>query len=342
MPSSPRRPLLSQDDLQMAVPELTGTIHLQELDSPVEIYRDTWGIPHVWAQTVHDAFVAQGFVHAQDRLWQMDYDRHRAYGRWAEWSGASAVAPDRLMRRLRLEASARADHAAVDPETRAMLDAYAAGVNAFLRTTTRLPIEYRILDATPEPWQPWDACAVFKVRHVFTGGVWQAKLWRARLVRLLGPERTATLCEGYEPGQPLIIPPGVDFRGPLLNGLEELAAGEQVLARLDGSSAGSNNWAVSGSRTASGGPLLAGDPHRALDTPNVFYQNHLACPAFDAIGLSFPGVPGLPHFGHNRHVAWCITTTMADYQDLYIERFHPDDPRQYEFVGQWCHAESHP
>src|SRR3712207_8236413 len=107
------------------------------------------------------------------------------------------------------------------------------------------------------------------------------------------------------------MPPGVDFQGPILTGLEELAAGEEVLALLDASSAGSNNWALAGSRTASGKPLLAGDPHRALDTPNVFYQNHLACPAFDAIGLSFPGVPGFPHFGHNRHVAWCITTEIG-------------------------------
>ena len=182
------------EDLQAAVPDYTGTLHLRGLAHPVQIYRDRLGIPHLRARSVHDAFLAQGFVHAQDRLWQMDFDRHRAYGSAAEYLGASAI-PAR---------SALAPPAVWRPapaptmrpsnvETRAMLDAYAAGVNAFVQATDRLPIEYRLLDTTPEPWQPWDACAVFKVRHVFTGGVWQAKLWRARLLRQIGPELTAKL-----------------------------------------------------------------------------------------------------------------------------------------------------
>jgi len=332
---------LSLDDLRAAVAELGGTVHLRGLARPVEIYRDALGIPHVRAQSVHDAFWAQGFVHAQDRLWQMDYDRHRAYGRSAEYAGPAALAYDRLLRRFRLESSAQADYAAVNPETRAMLDAYAAGVNAFLQTTTRLPIEYRLLQAMPAPWQPWDACAVFKIRHLFTGGVWQGKLWRARLLCQLGPERTAQLCEGYQPDYPLILPPGAVYGEASLDGLWALRQGADVLAQVQELDAGSNSWVLAGSRTASGAPLLAGDPHRALDTPNVFYQNHVACPTFDAIGFSFPGVPGFSHFGHNQAVAWCITTAMGDYQDLYIERFHPDDASLYEFEGQWRRAERH-
>ena len=103
--------------------------------------------------------------------------------------------------------------------------------------------------------------------------------------------------------------------------------------------AGSNNWAVAGSRTASGKPLLAGDPHRPLDVPNVYYQNHISCPEFDAIGLSFPGAPGFPHFGHNAHVAWCVTHAQADYQDLYVERFEPGSGARYEYRGEWLDAE---
>jgi penicillin amidase len=329
------------DDLQAAVPECRGKVWLGGLAHPVEIYRDRLGIPHIRAQTVHDAFFAQGFVHAQDRLWQMDYDRHRAYGRAAEYLGASAVPHDSLLRRLCLETSARADYDAVNAEARAMLEAYAAGVNAFLQAIPRLPIEHQLLDATPEPWQPWDACAVFKVRHVFTGGAWQAKLWRARLLRHLGPELTAKLYADDASDQPLIIPPGVDYCGPALNGMEALRAGETFVGLLQDVEGGSNSWVLAGHRAATGSPLLAGDPHRALDTPNVFYQNHLTCPAFDAVGLSFPGVPGLPHFGHNRAVAWCITTAMADYQDLYIERFHPGDPQLYELKGQWRQVQRH-
>jgi penicillin G amidase len=330
-------PSLTPDGLKVALPELTGTLHLKGLEGAVDIYRDRLGIPHVFARSVHDAFFAQGFVHAQDRLWQMDYDRHRAYGRWAEYAGASAVTQDVLFRRFRLQASAKADYAAVNAETRAMFDAYAAGVNAFLHSTTRLPIEYQLVNATPEPWQPWDACAVFKVRHIHMG-VWQMKLWRARLLRHLGPELTAKLCEGYQTGQPLIVPPGVDFSGPVLNGLKALQEGEGALAFLSELGAGSNSWAVSGRRTTTGRPLMAGDPHRALETPNIYYQNHVACPDFDVIGLSFAGIPGFPHFGHNQAVAWCVTHAFTDYQDLYIERFNPDNPRQYEFRGAWREA----
>jgi penicillin amidase len=323
------------EDPRAAVPELTGTLYLPGLTHSVQVYRDRLGIPHLRARSMPDAFFAQGFVHAQDRLWQMDLDRHRAYGRAAEYLGARAVPQDVLLRRLCLEASARADFGAVNVGTRRMLEAYAAGVNGFLRATDRLPIEYHLLDALPQPWEPWDACAVFKVRHVFTGGVWQGKLWRARLLRQIGPELTAKLYADETSGQPLIIPPGLDYSGPALSGLEALRAGAPLVSVLQELEGGSNSWVLAGQRTATGAPLLAGDPHRALDTPNVFYQNHLACPEFDAVGLSFPGVPGLPHFGHNRAVAWCITTAMADYQDLYLERFHPDNPLLCEVGGQW-------
>jgi penicillin G amidase len=332
---------LTLDDLRTAVPELTGTLRLPGLEAPVEIVRDRLGVPHMRAHSVHDAFFAQGLVHAQDRLWHMDYDRHRAYGRWAEYAGAAVLAQDLLLRRLRLEASAHADYAALNRKARAVLDAYAAGVNALLQTAARLPIEYRLLDVAPEPWQPWDACAVFKVRHVFTGGVWQAKLWRARLLRRLGPELTAKLYARDPPGQPLIVTSDLEYDGSALYGLQEMREGEAALALLPELDDGSNNWVVAGSRTATGYPLLAGDPHRALDTPNVYYQNHVACPEFDVVGLSFPGVPGFPHFGHNSAVAWCVTTAMADYQDLYIERFHPRNPRLYEFQGKWLSAEHH-
>lgn len=331
-------PKLTPDDLRAAVPEMTGTLRLNGLNAPVEISRDTLGIPHILASSIHDAFFAQGFVHAQDRLFQMDADRHRAYGRFAEFAGPVALPQDLLVRRFRLEASARADYDAVNAPTRAILEAYAAGVNAFLETTPRLPVEYQLVETGPEVWQPWDSCAVFKVRHIHMGP-WQMKLWRARLLRHLGPKLTAKLCQGYQPGQPLIIPPGVDFTNPALDGLDELTDGEAAHAVLGELDEGSNSWALNGSRTASGRPLLAGDPHRPLEVPNVYDQNHVACPDFDVIGLSFPGVPGFPHFGHNRFVAWCVTHAMADSQDLFIERFDLKDPMRYEFKGEWRQAE---
>ena len=304
----------------------------------MDIWRDPDGVPHALARATSDAFFAQGFVHAQDRLWHMEYDRRRAHGRWAELAGAPAVQQDILARRLGLGRSAHADYEGAAPETRGMLDAYAAGVNAFLATTRAWPVEFQLLETQPEPWAPWDSLAVFKIRHVEMGP-WRMKIWRARLVRQLGPRLAAYLCPGTPPAPMLIVPPGVEYRGPEPDARETLERSDAALASLPAWIGGSNNWALAGSRTASGLPLVAGDPHRALDTPNCYYLNHLACSEFDAIGISFPGVPGLSHFGHNRQVAWCVTHAMADYQDVFVERFDPADPTRYEFRGEWRQAD---
>jgi penicillin G amidase len=330
---------LRREDLETALPDLTSPQRLPGLGGPVDIWRDAEGVPHAKAGSLHDAFFAQGFVHAQDRLWHMEYDRRRAAGRWSELVGASGVAQDVLARRLGLLRSARADYESATPETRGMLDAYAAGVNAFLLTTRAWPVEFQLLDIRPEPWAPWDSLAVFKIRHVEMGP-WQMKLWRARLIRQLGPRMAAHLSPGMSPSPMLIIPPGVEYRGAPPAAWEVLSRNDPALASLPAWTGGSNSWVVSGARTASGRPLVAGDPHRALDTPNCYYQNHIACPDFDAIGLSFPGVPGLPHFGHNRAVAWCVTHAMADYQDVFVERFDPTDPTRYDFRGEWRRAEA--
>jgi penicillin amidase len=330
---------ITGDDLKSALPDLSKTFKLKGLDAPVEIHRDRFGIPHVLAQTAHDAFFGQGFACAQDRLWHMDYDRHNAYGRLAEWLGESAVEGDRVMRRFQIGATVEKDYQSVDAPTRAMLEAYAAGVNSFIGNTDALPIEYQLLDARPDPWQPRDSFAVFKIRHILMG-VFEGKLWRAKLVNTLGLEKAVALLPGHPPGDLVIVPPGATYQGPVLSGIEELSRNLGAIRWLqDDPDSGSNNWAVHGSRTLSGKPLLAGDAHRPLDTPNCYYQNRAACKEFDVIGLSFPGVPGFPHFGHNPHVAWCVTHAQADYQDLFIERFSPDGTARYEFRGRWKEAE---
>ncbi|MFZ5823817.1 MAG: penicillin acylase family protein [Bacillota bacterium] len=329
---------LTQRDLEEAVPPQHGTVFLRGLQEPVEIYYDPEGVAHVRARSTADAFFAQGYVHARDRLWQMDYDRRRAYGRWAEWVGPAGVAQDRLMRRLRLGTTSRHDYALLKPESRAMLDAYSAGVNAFLRSTDRLPVEYRLLQTTPEPWEPWDSLAVFKVRHVAMG-VWEVKLWRGRLLQAVGPETVARLYRGTQPGERVMLPPGGTYSGRASDALAELQAALEALGWLREDEGGSNSWVVAGERTASGKPLLAGDPHRAPDVPGPYLPNHLACEAFDVTGLSFAGVPGFPHFGHNDRVAWCITHTGGDAQDLFVERFDPQNPARYLYKGQWREAQ---
>jgi penicillin G amidase len=289
------------------------------LDGPVEIIRDSLGVPHCRAVSEHDAFFAQGFVHASDRLWQLDYDRRRGLGRSAEHVGPGGVVGDKLYRRLDLAPGARRDVAALSARARHMLTAYAAGVNARLGTLASrpgfapgaVPPEFAGA-ALPVPWEPWHSLLVYRVRHLTMGSA-AAKLWRAVVGQALGPAAARTMVTAGSGGQIACVPPGERCDGPLPS-----------WAALD--DGGSNNWALAGSRTASGLPLLAGDPHRPLETPNVYVQGHLACPEWDVLGLSIPGVPGFPHFGHNDRVAWCITHAMADDQDLYRFEEPPSDP----------------
>ena len=305
------------------LPRTSGSASLPGLSAPAQVYRDAWGIPHARAASETDAFYVQGFFTAQDRLWQMEYDRRRGSGWWAQVVGKDALEQDIMMRRFRLVDSAQADYGAVNDRTRELMDAYAAGVNAWIATATAentLPVEYSISGIKPEPWQPWDGLVVFKVRHILMG-VFESKVWRAKLARELGPEKAALLSPGYQPGQLQILPPGARYEGELDYYLDEMMSGAGALNLLNETDSGSNSWALSGRHTETGKPLLAGDSHRALDTPNVYYQSHVACPEWDVIGLAIPGVPGFPHFGHNDRVAWCITHLSADYQDLYIERF---------------------
>ena len=328
---------ISRQDLKSAIPSLTGSVQLKGLQGAVKVFRDRYGIPHMKAESEMDAFFAQGFVTAQDRLWHMEYDRHRGSGRWAEAVGEQGVAQDQMMRRFRLEASAKADYQVMDPHTKDVFDAYAAGVNAFITSGDALPVEYRITGLEPESWQPWDGLTVYKVRHI-SMGVFESKVWRARMVREMGPEAAGKLFPGVEPGYLMILPPGSTSPGPLDEGLKELAEGAAGLNHLNEMDSGSNSWVLCGAETATGKPILAGDSHRALDTPSAYYQNQVACPEFDVVGLSFPGVPGFPHFGHNGRVSWSVTHTAADYQDLYVERFQDG---KYLYKDQWIDPETH-
>ena len=212
-----------------------------------------------------------------------------------------------------------------------MLDAYAAGVNAFLATTTALPIEYQLLDQCPEPWESWHCLAVYKVRNSLLG-TFEPKLWRTRLAQVVGPENLAQLIKGYPQGHLLTVPPGTEYQGDPLDGLAALSRRE--------TDPGSNAWAIAGAYTDSGLPLVAGDSHRALDTPSVYYQIHLVCPDFAVIGYSVPGVPGTLHFCHNEYVAWGMTYGSADTQDLFVEHFREmADGLEYEFRGAWRPAQ---
>jgi penicillin amidase len=308
--------------LQAALSDTRGTKLLPGLRDDVTVQRDEWGIPHIKAGTAADAHFALGFVHAQDRLFQMELTRRRALGRAAEWLGAEAAESDALCRRLGMEAACRRDYAALGDEARAMLDRYVAGVNAFLGTDPPLPVEYALLGATPEPWEGWHPIAVMRRLGLLMGSVW-FKLARILALPLVGAENAAKL--RYDDGEAelLCIPPGATGARMAADLATLRPAIEALLGAMgsDETGGGSNNWAVGPGRSATGRPILAGDPHRVFEIPGMYAQHHLACDEWDAIGLTVPGVPAFPHFMHNAHVACCVTHAFVDIHDLFLERF---------------------
>ena len=330
---------IREADLYAALPDVTSTMRFSGIHKHVDVYRDRWGIPHIKAQNENDLFFAQGFVTAQDRLWHMDADRHRALGRWAEFAGSSGVSQDRLLRAAGMGRTAKLDYEIASPEAKAMIDAYTAGVNAYLDTVQTLPIEYTILDQSPERWENWHCLAVYKIRNTLLG-TFEPKLYRMRLAKMLGPQKLAELLKGYPNGHLLTVPPGEVYEGLPLEGLDELSEAAGAANWLDEVDAGSNGWSISGELTKSGLPLVGGDSHRALDTPSVYYQVHLSCPEFTVIGHAVPGMPAALHFCHNEYVAWGMTHGGADTQDLFIERFREGpDGREYLFKDRWQSAE---
>ncbi|MEO7911805.1 MAG: penicillin acylase family protein, partial [Roseiflexaceae bacterium] len=325
--------------LRRPLARTAGQISLPGLTAPVHILRDRWGVPHIYARTTTDLFVAQGYVHAQDRLWQMELQRRTGLGRLAEVFGPIALDTDRFVRVLGFNRVVRREADALDGEARLVVDAYVRGINAFIaQNTRRLPIEFTILRLRPEPWQAEDVLVWAKMMALNLSRDWMSDLLRARIVAAVGPERAALLTPEYPPAHPLTIPPGVRYGTTI--GADALHMAVAAAPFTGGSAAGqgSNAWAVSGARTTSGRPLLASDPHLLLQVPSLWYENHLSGGDIHVAGASIPGIPCVV-IGHNERVAWGLTNGENDVQDLFIERFDPSDPTRYEFQGAWEPAE---
>lgn len=314
-------------------PRVSGSMDLPGLAGTVEIRRDRWGIPHVRAGSIADAFYGQGFVHAQDRLWQMELQRRTAAGRLSEVFGPLALAADRFLRTLGIYRATEAEIAHLDPEERENVEAYCRGVNAVIAGAGgRLPPEFRLLGCKPEPWVLADSLSWAKVMSLGLSLNWEQELLRAKLAQRVGPELAARIGQHYPADQLLITGPeageGGDPATELLRGYE---AAKPFLSM--GTTGASNNWVVSGSRTDTGKPLLANDPHLAVGLPSVWYEAHLAAPGLDVTGATLPGTPGVI-LGHNQQVAWGFTNSGADVADLYIEKWHPTE-NACEFEGIW-------
>ena len=337
-------------------PQIKGEILLSGLERPVRVLRDSWGVPHLFAQNEKDLFLAAGYVQAQDRLFQMDLNRRAATGRLAEIFGdiPEVVDADRFSRTLGLAREAEKGYAQLPPPSRELLDAYAAGVNRFIRERmNNLPLEFKLLGYQPPDWTGVDTLALAKLIGWGLCENWSLELIRSGLVHERGEAVMWQILPRHQDFGPDIIDPGIKkypgrlgslrplpVKSAALSGpaIARLVRMDQLLRRfLNGSSLArlaSNSWVVDGKHSASGKPILCNDPHLELTIPAVWYEMHLVCPDYDVIGVVFPGTPMLV-LGHTQKIAWGATTTTADMEDFYIEKVHPDNPNQYLDQGQW-------
>ncbi|MGD2125763.1 MAG: penicillin acylase family protein [Desulfobacteraceae bacterium] len=318
--------------VQRPLPVTDGEIRVDALRAPVKVLRDRWGVPHIYASNEHDLFVAQGFVQAQDRLWQMETNRRLAAGRLSEIFGPETLELDKLARTLGFMRAARKELATYDASSLEMQKAFSDGVNALIaHRGDRLPLEFRILGVQPEPWRPEHSAAWAKVMAMLGGMNWQEEIIRAMLVNKLGENKARDLLRHHETGTPTIIPPGLS----MATTTKGIQLARTWLSALGGAS---NNWVVHGSRTITGFPLLANDMHLEVRVPSVWYEMHLVGGDFDIVGLSLPGVP-LIIAGHNPDLAWGITFAYVDVQDIYLERFDPGKKGHYLYEDEWLEAE---
>ncbi|MBI5880154.1 MAG: penicillin acylase family protein [Chloroflexi bacterium] len=319
--------------MRRSLPQVNGNIKLAGLAAPVEIIRDRWGVPHIYAQSLADAVYAQGFAHAQDRLWQLELNRRIGHGRLAELFGEIAYGTDHFIRTVGFSRAAQNDLAQLDDESRRLLDAYTRGVNAGMaQARAKLPLEFTLLRHTPEPWTPLDSVVYTKVMAWALSCNWDMEILNAAMIGKLGPQRAARLVGDYHADNPIIVPEQTyaALARDVIAHFEE-AHHHLPLGGLDGMS---NNWVVDGAKSATGKPLLANDPHLALQMPSIWYEVHLSTPETEVTGVSFPGTPFVV-IGHNREIAWGFTNGFPDVQDIYIEKFNPANPAEYEFKGQW-------
>lgn len=310
--------------LQGSVPDYDDSVRVANIDAPIQIMRDTRAIPHIFAANEEDAAFALGYVHAQDRLWQMDMQRRIGQGRLAELIGASALPIDRFMRTIGAYRLAEASFDRLDPDMQASLSAYADGVNAYVdQHSGAWPPEFYALWYAFEPWQPADTLVWGRLLDIQLSNNWGAELARAAMDEILpagqvdmlippGPGETVTLADVLEMGIP-----GGDMR-------RLLAAMPPPL----GPGGASNQWVVDGEHTETGAPMLANDPHLSLEAPSIWYLARIETPGLKLVGATIPGVPVLV-LGHNGHVAWGFTTAYTDAQDLFLEQIDPDDPGRY-------------
>ncbi len=335
-----------------SLPAVGGTVLLRGLKAPVEVIRDKIGVPHILARSLDDAVLTQGYVCAQDRLWQMDLLRRAGHGELAEIFGGRALESDKEQRTLGFKRVAQQQLKNLPSQDLQLLQLYAKGVNQFIEAhEDRLPVEFSILRYQPSPWLPEDTLVLNLWMGKLLSTSWKTDLMRELLFEKLEPKLAAALLVEASPlDLPLVGTDGSE-RPPRLPRLAETRKRDSLSTRLtidelrpllsqvdlpDAEQlAGSNNWAVAGERTSSGKPILANDPHLPHSVPSIWYMTHLQVPGMmDVAGVTIPGAP-LIVLGHNENIAWGATNFPADVQDLYVETIHPEKPDTYRVNGRW-------
>jgi penicillin amidase len=310
---------------QGSVPQRDGVIVVPGLSAPAEIVRDRYGIPHITAVNEHDLYYAQGFVHAQDRLFQMDLERRLARGELAEILGEKAIPADRLFRHLGFAARAPALFASWPKKTRDIVNAYCEGVNSGMASLGAWPAEFRILGAVPRRWAPEDVAAGTLLKS-FGLAQWAEEATLYKIALRIPPSKLEELLPQASPGSPVIVPgsaPAAALRPSPPSVLSEGIASLRLTVGDFPRSGGSNGWAVSGKKSSTGRPILANDPHMVLPCPSLWYEVHMTAPGIDVYGVSFPGAPGVV-IGHNPRIAWGFTSAMLDDSDFYVEKVDGD------------------
>jgi len=352
---------------QKALAKISGTLQARGLQLPVEVLRDRWGVAHIYAQNQHDLFFAQGFIAAQDRLFQMELWKRAGQGRLAEILGPSFLARDVNARLLRYRGDMKAEYESYSPDSESILTAFTAGINAYIAGLTApggpgVPVEFQLAGFAPDAWHPED-CLNRMAAFSMTGNA-RSELDHAQAVSLIGAEKASALFY-FDPAVTLDPAPGADFTGISSLLLQNLIGSDQRIEfpgkeeskgendsvyplvprglSLSSTSGlnpsrpvqqGSNNWTVSGSLTYSGKPLLANDPHRVIGLPSLRYMVHLVAPGWNVAGAGEPGLPGVA-LGHNERIAWGFTVFGLDQQDLYLEELNPANPLEYKTENGW-------
>jgi penicillin amidase len=319
-----------QYSVRQSLPQISGQVPVSGIKEDVEIIRDNYGVPHIYAQNESDLYFALGYTMAQDRLWQMEFQRRLGHGRLAEIFGEELLETDRY---FRLMAAAGVNQQLSD-ELAFVTNSFADGVNAYLTThSDRLPIEFKILRYQPEPWVSDDYLAISKVINWSLSQGWRVDITAGKILEKVGETKFKEAFPAWPADSPVIIPRDHQISATLSDAILKSLSRIEKQVNLP-APAVSNNWVVAGSRSASGKPVLANDPHLMLTNPSVWWEAHLVCPTINVSGFTMAGAPGIA-LGHNRHVAWGVTNVMVDDVDFFIEKINPDNPRQYLYKGRW-------